>query len=393
MNLRTSLALLTVGFLLILAPLSLSAQSPVSLQIIGSRGYICGTSNEYCIEGVVKNTTNYNMTNIQVQGSIYYVQGGSVIEQRTSEAYIPILKPNEISPFWIGFYEDQVGPFVGYYSLSALGFQTSTEPYRPLQIINTHTFYQGDSWYLTGEYVNTSSSYLKGYQSVVHSILWNSGGALVATDPVWPSMGTSATYSSYLAPGASWPFMVSASSFDGVAGWELVHEAIALNAGQYPVPLQVSNIAYHEEPSSWGGNNDLVIDMDVLNYGDRVAENNKVLVTFYDAQGHVIDINVNSFITELYDLPAGQKQHLTLELYSSEWPAETGFTGLTVQAYSASLTNQTFPTPAPTFTPTSTPTRTLTPSITPSPTRTPTLFPTPEGGWPYNMSLPLILHR
>jgi hypothetical protein len=307
------------------------------------------------------------MSNIQVNVKVYYVPGGSVVEQETVEASIPIIKPGELTSFYCHIYEDMLGPFVGAHTAAALGFSTAQEPYRPLRLLQQNDYYSGDSRVILGEFENASADFIMGYRTWVVVIAWDQAGNLIHATTAWDMIGGSETYTAYLEPGDRFIYVDEVSIFDAPARWDILYAAQSLPPGQYPVHLEASQVSYQVVA---GTSPHLRVDLTLANLGDRMAVDNRILLSFYDTQGRIIDGYVESFGGTIDDIAAGASRRVTLNLYSWEWPSALGFSTLRVQVHSASLTTRKYSTATPTGTATRTPTKTQTPTWTQTATRT-----------------------
>ena len=195
----------------------------------------------------------------------------------------------------------------------------------------------------------------------------------------------------HLPPGSKVAFRFSFEREPG-GTFKLFSHVGALPQGQYPTSWSVENL-------SWRLDTDyiyprLLITARIRNTSNVAAEPD-VWFVGRNASGQWVGWTYAS----IWDpIPPGGHMDVEDDISSASMHAGAleGIQSVEALVASSDVSDQPPPTPAPTSTrtpvPTHTPTRTVTPSVTPSPRPTNTPFPTPEGGWPYEGHLPLMVN-
>ena len=194
---------LCIVAMLALLPAPQPVRADMSFEIVQSYGYPIEegqwTSARYVVRGIVRNTGTSNASHVTIRLRIYWYEGGTEKGQSSKEAFLPILRPGETSPFTVYAYYD-FPSLIEHYTLEVAGFETTEEPYEPLMVASENMFWeQNGTMYrrLWVEIQNTSTGCLKGYKTKLEelaNLYTATRGLLIITgkghgETSWPYLG------------------------------------------------------------------------------------------------------------------------------------------------------------------------------------------------------------
>ena len=382
---------LCIVAMLTLLPAPQPARADVSFEVVQSYGYPIEedqwTSARYAVRGIVRNTGTSNASHVTIRLKIYWYEGGAEKGQGSREAFLPILRPGETSPFTVLAYYD-FPSLIEYYTLEVAGFETTEEPYAPLTVASENMFWeQNGTMYrrLWVEIQNSSTDCLKGYKTKAYVGWFEPDGDIIELDSdlLWGVFGTSDQHSPCFNPGDKAPFRSSIDMFEEFGSYQIWLKGEALDPGLYCLPLSLT-VTDSYFGGYWG--DDFIVEGTITNNGDVLAENNQTIITYRDSNGLPVGYSIETSYGDIPDLAPGETKSFKHE----DWYPPDEFDAFDIVIWSASTTSTQPPTPTPTITPspTNTPTSTptSTPTATPTMTATPTNTPTPSA-WVY---LPIV---
>jgi hypothetical protein len=278
--------------------------TPAQALAIVSQARYTGATGAVHVVGLVLNSSNRNVYRVQIVGR-FYDQGGRLVLQAATDAYVDILRPGETAPFSLAIEEPPAD--LGDHVLEASGYETADEPFLGLEFIQYAALLQesptDDTQSLTiiGELTNINAQ--PAGQVRVSCAVLDTSGSIVDVE-------MTSTLGDVFQPGDVIPFRLYLAQVNGdpdhyqilpygrqATGAELDRQATLQVMGSRRGPAQAHALSVIGE---------------VGNLGSDSAAEVKLSASFYDVNGILVAVGFGTAWRDV--LEAGGRSPFAIDL-------------------------------------------------------------------------------
>lgn len=290
-----------------------------------------GSQTDIYIVGEVRNDATASAESVRVTATFYDGSGGT-LGTASSYTYQDILAPGQKSPFKI------VNPYPqGYasYDLSLSYTFTTAQPLVGLPITNISEYYDecSDWLYLFGEVQNDTGQNIEAVQVV--ATFYDASGKVINVGDTGPT----GVFHDLLGPGEKSSFRLRLSlgptEYTPPPGWTVIYRTTSREPPQQPIPASMGREYVGEQQITEGPCAGMVVrwlDLfgEVQNTTGQNVKSVRVIATFYDASGQVINAE-GAWILSGRDGVLAPGDRAPFHLYVSAGPVDyAGTPALTV---------------------------------------------------------------